>query len=272
MRHDVLHAAVAGGALAVLLALGACGAAPRQTAGSGAVTPGGTPIETELKRTVRTDQIATARAVLGLDDSEAVRVAVCFYDTPALELFESGLVLRSRLAHGDDDDVTVKLRPLPPSAVAASWFDEDGFKCEEDRSGQQSVSSCSFTVSRSARSIDAVQHGTARIASLFSEEQCRFVREYATVQPDWERLEVLGPLDAETWEVELRGLEPELSAELWTLPDGRQMLEVSTKVPQAEADATAAALDAALAARGLDTSGAQETKTHAALQAFAERR
>ena len=40
---------------------------------------------------------------------------------------------------------------------------------------------------------------------------------------------------------------------------------------QSEADAAAAALDAALAARGFDTSGVQETKTRAALQAFSER-
>ena len=254
------------------LALGACGAAPRHVAGSGAVAAGGTPIETELKRTVRPDQIATARKLFELDDSEAQRVAVSFYDTPALELFDSGLVLRSRVAHGDDDDVTVKLRPLPPSAVAASWFDEDGFKCEEDRSGQESVSSCSLTVSRSAHAIEAVQHGKSTIASLFAEDQRRFVRDYAKVQPNWERLEVLGPLDAKSWDFELPGLEPELSAELWTLPGGQQMLEVSTKVPQSEADATAVALDEALAAHGLDTTGVQETKTRAALRAFAELR
>src|SRR5262245_32592420 len=255
-----------------MLLLVACGAALRPTAGSGAVIPGGSALETELKRTVRSDEIAKARAALGLDDARAERVEVCFYDTPALELFESGLVLRSRVAHGDDDDVTVKLRPLAPSAVAASWFDVDGFKCEEDRSGKTSVPSCSLTVSRSAKAIDAVQHGTGRIASLLSEEQCRLVREYARVQPDWDRLQALGPLDAKDWKVELPGLHGKVSAELWTLPGGQQMLEVSTKVPHAEADAAAAALDAALAAHGLDASGVQETKTRAALEAFAERR
>jgi hypothetical protein len=40
---------------------------------------------------------------------------------------------------------------------------------------------------------------------------------------------------------------------------------------QSEADATAAALDAPLAARGLDTAGMPETKPRAALQAFSER-
>ncbi len=98
-----------------------------------------------------------------------------------------------------------------------------------------------------------------------------FVREYAKVKPDWERLKVLGPLDAKAWKIELPGLKPKLTAELWALPGGRQVLEVSTKVPRPEADATAAALDAALAGRGLDTSGVQETKTRAALQAFSER-
>ena len=254
----------------LLLALGACGAAPRQVADSGVAT-GGTPITTELKRMVRTDQIATAREAFGLDDSTAKHFAVCFYDTRALELFKSGLILRSR--HGDgDDDVTVKVRPLAPSAVAASWFAEDGFKCEEDRSGHSAAASCSLTVSRSKHAIEDVEHGTVSVASLFSEEQSRFVSDYARVKPDWTSLLVLGPLEAMSWDIELQGVEPEVSAEMWTLPGGQQMLEVSTKVPQSEADATAAALDAALAARGLDTSGLQETKTRAALEAFAERR
>jgi len=268
----VIHGLRISLATMLLLALGACSAGPRQTAGSGAVAAGGTSIDTELKRTVRPDQIAMARERFGLDDASARPVAVCFYDTPALELFNSGLILRSRVEPGGDDDVTVKLRPLAPSGVAASWFDEKGFKCEEDRSGHDAACSCSFTVPRSAGEIEAVQHGKATIASLFSEAQCRFVRDYARVKPSWERLEALGPLDAKTWKFKLPDVEPRLSAEMWTLPGGEQLLEISTKVPQSEADATAAALDAALAAHGLDTTGVQETKTRAALRAFAELR
>ena len=67
-----------------------------------------------------------------------------------------------------------------------------------------------------------------------------------------------------TWDVELPGVESEVSAELWTLPGGQQMLG-STKVSQSEADATATALDAGAATAS--TRRPLETKTRAALEA-----
>lgn len=267
----VLHASGLGLVLA-LLSLGACSTGSERGGwGASAATGAAAPLHTELKRTIRADQIATARARLRLDDADARQLAVSFYDTPALELFEAGLILRSRTEDGGDDDATVKVRPLSRTAVAASWFEREGFKAELDSSNETAVESCSYAVPRSAAAIEEARIGKRSIESLFSDEQRTFAREYASVEPDWTRLKVLGPMTARTWKLELPELKPAVSAELWVLPDGRQLLELSTRVPQAEAGAGAAALDAALAARGLDTTGAAETKTRAALKAFAER-
>jgi hypothetical protein len=250
--------------LAISLALVACRGASEPRAGA-------TAERTELKRTVRADQVDAARASFGLADESAKRLGVTFYDTPALELFASGLVLRSRAVEGGADDATVKIRPLAGSAVAEEWLRLDGFKCEEDRTGSQSVESCSLTAKQSARAIEAVARGESSVAVLFTERQLAFVKAYARAAPDWGRLKALGPIPSKTWELRLPELESKLSAELWTLPDGRALLEISTKVPRAESDRAAAALDAALRARGLSTSGADETKTRAALECFAGR-
>jgi hypothetical protein len=248
-------------ALTLLFALAACATDSR---------PAGAPaLRTELKLTVRAEQIDAARAVFGLDDARATRTEVCFYDTPTLELYEAGLVLRSRKVEDGGDDVTTKLRPLARSAVAASWFRLEGFEAEEDRTGTTSVESCSFTERRAARVIDEVAAGARGIESLFSAEQRAFVREYARVAPDWRRLRVLGPVLARTWKLDLSELDHRLSAELWTLPDGQQLLELSTRAAAADADATAAALEAALRSRGLEPNGEQGTKTRVALEALA---
>jgi hypothetical protein len=165
----------------------------------------------------------------------------------------------------------VKIRPLAGSAVAAEWFRLDGFKCEEDRTGSKSVESCSLTSKQSARAIEAVARGESGVAALFTERQLEFVKAYARAAPDWGRVKALGPIPSKTWELRLPDVESKLSAELWTLPDGRELLEISTKVPKASADGAATALDAALRSRGFDTSTAEETKTRAALECFARR-
>jgi hypothetical protein len=257
-----MHALRRWPAPSMLFVLAACSAA----AGGYADADDATAISTEVKVTIRGDQVAAARELLGLADADAKRFEVSFYDTSALELLEAGLILRSRKVHDGGDDVTIKVRPLPRSAVAAHWFQLEGFKAEADRSGPRSVESCSFTVPRSARAIDEVTRGERTIESLFSESQREFARTYSPVAPDWGRLRVIGPMEAQTWKFRLPELETRISAELWTLPDGRQLLELSSRVQQPEADAAAAALDAALRARGLDASDVQETKTKTVLE------
>ncbi len=58
-------------------------------------------------------------------------------------------------------------------------------------------------------------------------------------------------------------------AELWIYPDGTRLLELSTKCTPDDAFEVAAKTKAFLANRGVDLSGAQQTKTRTALQHFA---
>ena len=67
----------------------------------------------EFKVTVLPGEEPRVHDALRTAGVNPARRRVYFYDTPELELFAKDLVLRARITDGDDDDSTVKLRPLP---------------------------------------------------------------------------------------------------------------------------------------------------------------
>lgn len=268
------------GIIGISLALPAwgCGGQAEDEAALGVAEPGfdgplgkadSTEGEVELKVTLRPEQISRAKKKFGLKTSVAATRDVWFYDTPELSLFEGGLILRARDKHGEPDDSTVKLRPMLPEDVDASWFELSGFKCEEDRSVTKSVSSCSLTVIQDEGEIGDVADGVRDIDKLFSSDQEALIDGYASVVVDFPGLSLLGPVDAKVWKVTPSGFDQKLTMELWELPDSTRLLEVSLRASPAKADATLTALVDYLAARGFDTSEQQETKTRAALEFFA---
>ncbi len=226
----------------------------------------------EIKVTVRTDQITATLARLRLTTASAEQRAVTFYDTRALDLFNNGIVLRSRRVTDGPDDSTVKLRPMDRASVDASWLRRSGFKCETDLVGTRSVDSCSYTVGQDRGEIDEVAAGRRDIDQLYSREQEGYVAQYGRRRFVWSDLSVLGPVRALVWRVRGRAFRSDITAELWTLPDGRRLLELSTRVPRAASVATARDFAVYLRALGVDPSDAQETKTRVALEYFASRR
>lgn len=224
----------------------------------------------EIKITFRADQLDAAMARFRLADDAATQREVWFYDSPELTWSDAGLILRARKTFDGPDDSTVKLRPLTADEVDPSWFELDGFKCEEDRVGAGAVSSCSLSVEQTQGEIDAVAAGEREIVKLFSGEQEDFA--FAIVGfSEWGAVVPLGPVAASVWKVRVKHLDRRLTFERWTLPDGTQLLEVSVRVAAADADATQEALRAYLEGRGFDASSEGETKTRAALDWFAGR-
>ena len=74
----------------------------------------------EFKVTVLPPEEPKVQAELRRAENPARR-KVYFYDTPELALLAKDLVLRARVTDGDDDDSTVKLRPLPLPNIPARW-------------------------------------------------------------------------------------------------------------------------------------------------------
>jgi hypothetical protein len=225
----------------------------------------------ELKVTVRADQVSAVSRRFRLYKPQAERRAITFYDTAELALYAQGVILRARDILGDEDDSTVKLRPVEIADVDPSWLSTDGFKCEIDRVGDRSVSSCSLTVRQDEGEIAEVAGGERAIDKLFSDEQEQFLASLSLV-PAWRELAPMGPTDAWVWKVKPRGFPAGFTAERWELPDGRVFLELSTKTTASDDAAIEAAQQAFhdyLESQGFAVDAAQETKTQAVLEFYA---
>jgi hypothetical protein len=224
-------------------------------------------VRVELKVTLDPGDIGRARDLFALDDGELRWVH--FYDTPALDLFERGVILRARKIVGDDDDSTVKIRPLAAADVDGDWHEVDGFKCEIDRTPSASVSSCSLSDRQGPAEIGRVAQGDRSIATLFDDAQELFLATHAPDAPGFAELYDLGRVETMVWKVDSSHLDETMTFELWHLPDGTDILEVSIKVDADDADDELDDLLEYLDDHDLRVGAAQETKTRAALEQLA---
>jgi hypothetical protein len=220
----------------------------------------------ELKVMVDEYWIDDVRDDLGLDEDLAQERDVWFYDSAELALLDAGVILRARNVHGDDDDSTVKIRPLAAEDVDPAWFQQSGFKCELDAGLTTAVSSCSLTTTQDEDEIEEVADGDRDIDSLFSSEQEDFLAEHGP-DVDWDQLVAFGGIDALVWKLESDALPDKMTAEHWVLPGG-EMLELSVKVPADEAEDSMDQLLAWLADRDVPLSAEQDSKTRRALESL----
>ena len=224
----------------------------------------------EIKVTIRPDQELKAERLLQVNEDTAEIRIIYYYDTLDLDLFEAGLVLRARLVKGDDDDSTVKIRPVKPGKILESWRGTKGFKVEADCVGRRIVCSASLTTIQKRDEIEEVAKGKRPIDKLFSKEQERFIGEFYKGSIEPSALYALGPIRVLCWELEQEGFAHKLKLEEWRLPDGDDLVEVSIKTAPEDAAQAAKEFDQHLRALGLDPEGAQETKTRTALNYFAK--
>src|SRR5262245_20856174 len=223
----------------------------------------------EIKVTLRPDQELQGLRALKLDEDTAEVRVLYFYDTPELEWFNSGIALRARLVKGDDDDSTVKFRPVEAPNIPPEWRQIAGFKLEADSVGDRVVCSASLTGVQKRDEIDQVADGKRPIEKLFTKEQKRFLEAFSPKPVDFSALKPLGPIRVLRWKTHHKGFPYDLCTEEWRLPDGSDLVEVSIKVKPEEAETGRAAFTSHLIAMGLDPAGAQETKTRTALEYFA---
>ena len=144
-------------------------------------------------------------------------------------------MLRARVTDGDDDDSTVKLRPLPPRKVPPRWK-KDGGRVELDVVGKKQVPSAKLDGEPERGEIEQVEHGALKLSKLFTEAQEAIVAR-ATSGTALNDLAVLGPVDARKWDLPPEYFPHKLSVEEWSLPDGTRFVELSFKVAPGEARA-----------------------------------
>jgi hypothetical protein len=223
----------------------------------------------EIKVTIRADQELRAERAMKVNPDTAEVRLVYFYDTADLTLFKAGVILRARLVSGDDDNSTVKFRPIEPESISRDWQRLKGFKLEADWIGDRVDCSVSLTALQQRDEIDEVAKGERRIDKLFSNDQERFLSEFYKGSVDFGKLRVMGPVRVLRWKLKHEGFPRQLTVEEWRLPNGDDLVEVSIKASPTEALQAQNEFDAHLRELGLDPEGAQDTKTRTALEYFA---
>lgn len=222
----------------------------------------------EIKATVPDHQIQSALRRFGLTADNDQERFIYFFDTPKLELLAAGIIARARRVVGQQHDSTVKFRPVDPKAVGDEWRKYPDFKIEADASETALVKSASFSMPVDKGRIKRIVAGTRPISRLFTAEQMEFIVRTAGHRIDFDKLAVLGPLQAQRWRFTDPGCPWPITAELWKRGDGRRMMELSIKAPAAQAAVAVGGFMAFLAEVGAERDTAEQTKTRWALEYY----
>jgi len=222
----------------------------------------------ELKLTIpATGHRATIKR-LKLDPVEAQPRQAFFFDTPKLDLFKAGMVVRARRIQGGAGDTVIKLRPVEPDTLDPELRRSASFKIELDMMPGGYVCSASFKGACTNREVLDVSAGDMPPSSLFSKGQRAFYEAHAPADIKLDSLVTLGPVFLLKSKHQPKDYDRSVTTEMWLYPDGSRILEVSTKCLPAEAFQAAAEFKAYLAGCGIAISGVQEPKTRSALDFF----
>src|SRR5262245_5187632 len=224
----------------------------------------------ELKLTVPEEHHRSTVAHLGMDPLQAQIRQVYFFDTPDLALNKQGVVVRARRVQGRGDDTVVKLRPVVPDQLSDEFRRAPGMVVEVDAMPGGWVCSASCKGSLGTTGVVSVASGGRPIRKLFSKGQRAFYESHLTDHIELDDLAILGPIFVLKLNFRPEGYDRKMVAEAWLYPDGSRILELSTKCAPADALNVALASRLFLSERGLDLSGAQQTKTRTALEFFSQ--
>lgn len=224
----------------------------------------------EIKATIPHHQVRKALKNYRLDQNNDDERYIYFFDTPELDLFQEGIVIRARRRIGDQHDTTMKFRPVDPNGVSEDWRRFAGFKIEADASEKGVVKSASLTMPVKKGHIKQVAKGKKSVPSLFTDDQKMFLLTLAEKKIDIGKIVPLGPISASRWKINSEALPWPMTVELWKRGDGAMILEVSIKVPVVQAAAATAGFFAMLAEVGAERDNAQQAKTRWALTYHAD--
>ncbi len=206
---------------------------------------------------------------MGIDPVEAQPRHVYFFDTADQALNRAGLIVRARRIQGGIADTVVKLRPVDPAGIDAELKRSDAFKVEVDAMPDGTfMCSASYKGDATGQDVLDVTDGTKTIRSLFSREQRAYYEAHAPAGIDMNSLRIQGPILVLKTKHRPKEFKRGITVELWLWPDGKHILEISTKCPPAEAFQTGVEFRNYLEGHGVDLGAKQETKTRTAMEKF----
>jgi hypothetical protein len=225
----------------------------------------------EFKVTVLPSEEPKVQAELDSTGVEPVQRKVYFYDTPELALFGKDLVLRARVTEGDDDDSTVKLRPLLPPEIPDDWSATEKVRIELDVVGSRHVGSAKLDGEPDPGEVEQVERRELELSKLFSKAQEALVEDALPRDTSLNDLAVLGPVHARKWTLPPETFPFDLSVEEWSVLDELHFVELSFKAERHEARVAQWAFHALLDRLQIGHEGDGQQKTPKVLEALAER-
>ncbi len=225
----------------------------------------------ELKVTVPEPDRGRVLASLGVDPLASRVRQVAFVDTADLRLSGAGVVVRARRTQRRPGDASVKLRPMLPADLEPGLRQAAGFKAEIDASPQGYTCSCSLTGKVADRKVKALYGGERPLSRVLDERQLGLLTGRLPEGVALGDLRVLGPVHLLKSTFTPADYPRPMVAELWFLPDGARLLELSTRTSPSTVFQAAAETKVLLARHGVDLTAPQEAKTQATLGAFAAR-
>jgi hypothetical protein len=224
----------------------------------------------ELKVTVPDTAHRSAVRALGIDPLDVQVRQVFFFDTPDLRLNAAGVVVRARRIQDRSGDTVVKLRPVVPAELPDDVRRSGSVNVEVDAMPGGYVCSASMKGRASNEEVLEVVRGEGSLRRLFTKEQRAFLAAHAPEGLGLDDLRVLGPVFVLKDAFVPPAYGRKFVTELWLLPDGSRILELSTKCPPPEAFQIALETRAWLESIGIDLGGKQATKTKSALELLAD--
>jgi len=177
---------------------------------------------------------------------------VWLFDDAALSLFERGLRLRLRV-QGKHAELAVKIANQDCARVDPSLVPPKIGKCEIDMHGERESGTVSLSRRLSRREWTDLVAGRVDPSELLSTVQVAYLRDVARMWPLPQALRPLGPKNSQAYVPPSDPYEVDVSR----LPTGETYVEMSRKVPPAEAQRTKDALDAVVARAGLAACASQ---------------
>ncbi|WP_433734036.1 hypothetical protein ACQP0C_18020 [Nocardia sp. CA-129566] len=181
--------------------------------------------------------VADALTRLGCTDRAAIDRRIWFAEPrpagpdPAPTLLSSRIAIRLR--SGENDDITVKLRPCLQSQLVGRWrtpFTNDAlrYRIEEDWNSDRRALSASAVSQRPAGSLhDATMLG-ADVTTVLDTSQRQFLVSCTPPGVAVDRLTAMGPISSTKW-TQVRVGDLKVDAERWRIA-GLDLLELSLRV------------------------------------------
>ena len=234
-------------------------AEPRAIAGEPLAGAKATRAEVQIGLCAPTEQVEHA---LALRPRRAPH-NVWLFDDPALTLFGRGLRLRLRVAEGGSD-LTLKVANQDCTTLDSRVVPPSEGKCEYDAYGTSVTGAVSLTRRLSANSTNDLITGRETPAQMLSPSQIAYLRDVVGIWPLPPGIRRLGPMQVRTYRTN-GGL---YDVDISQLPTGEQYVEISRKVPVADATRAMRALKTDLSRSGVEMCADQSAQVVNKLRAL----